>query len=77
MVWSFIGFGAVFILGAIMTVVGGTGVGLMDCPAIISEFSAQETTCKLFSLLVFVGGFMTVIGGAVASGVLVFGKFPN
>ena len=77
MVWSFIGFGATFILGAILTVVGGAGVELMDCPAIIGEFSAQETTCKSFSLLVFVGGFMTIMGGAVASGVLVFGKFQN
>ena len=77
MVWSFIGFGAAFVLGAIMTVVGGTAVELMDCPAIISEFSAQETTCKSLSLLVFVGGFMTIIGGVVASGILTFGKLPN
>lgn len=77
MVWSFIGFGAAFILGAIMTVVGGAGVGLMDCPAIISEFPAQEPACKSLSLLVFAGGAMTIIGGAVASGILVFGKFPS
>ena len=77
MVPTFIGFGAAFILGAIFTVVGGAGVGLMDCAAILREFGAQEPGCKSFAFLVFLGGFMTVIGGAVASGVLVFGKFLN
>ena len=77
MVPTFIGFGAAFVLGAILTVVGGAGVELMDCPAIISEFAAQESSCKSFSLLVFVGGFMTIIGGVVASGILTFGKLPN
>lgn len=77
MVPTFIGFGAAFILGAILMVVGGAGVELMDCPAIISEFPAQEPSCKSFSLLVFVGGFMTIIGGAVASGILTFGKLPR
>ncbi len=77
MVPAFIVFGAAFILGAILTVVGGAGVELMDCPAIISGFPEQESACKSFALLVFVGGFMTIIGGAVASGVLVFGKFTN
>jgi len=77
MVWGFIGFGAAFILGAILTVVGGAAVGLMDCAAIISEFPAEKSGCNSFSVLVFAGGAMTIIGGAVASGILVFGKFPN
>ena len=77
MVWGFIGFGAAFILGAIFTVVGGAGVELMDCPAIISEFPAEKSGCNSFSVLVFAGGAMTIIGGVVASGILVFGKFPS
>lgn len=80
MVWGVIGFGSAFILGAILAVVGGAGVELMDCPSIINGlpgFPTQKPACKSFSLLVFVGGVMTIVGGAVASGILTFGKLPS
>ena len=77
MVWSLIGFGAAFILGAILTVIGGASVELMNCPAIISGFPEQDTGCKSFSVMVFAGGSMTIIGGAVASWILTFGKLPS
>ncbi len=77
MVWAFIVFGAMFILGAILVVIGGAGVELMGCPAIISEFPAEEATCNSYSVLVFVGGAMTIIGGVVASGILTFRKLPS
>ena len=53
MVWVFAGFGAAFVLGAVLAVIGGAGVELTNCPAIFSGFPAQEPTCKSFSLLVF------------------------
>jgi hypothetical protein len=77
MVWIFVGFGVAFVLGAILAVVGGAGVELTNCPSIFSGLPAQDPSCKSFSLLVFLGGIMTIIGGAVASAILTFGKLPS
>lgn len=77
MIPTFIGFSAAFILGAVLAVVGGAGVELMECRPILSAFPAQEPACTSFWLMVFVGGLMTIIGGAVAFGVLAFGKLPD
>lgn len=77
MIWAFIGFAAAFVVGAILTIVGGAGVELKDCPAIISAFPSHEPGCNSFSVLVFAGGSMTIIGGVVASGILTFGKLPD
>lgn len=77
MIPTFIGFSAAFILGAILAVSGGAGVELMECRPILGTFPAPQLACASFWLMVFVGGLMTIIGGAVAFGVLAFGKLPD
>ena len=77
MIATFILFGAAFIVGAVLVVIGGAGAEFADCPAIISVFPADQPHCNLFSGFIGVGGLMTILGGAVASWMLAFGNLPN
>lgn len=74
---TFIGFGAAFLVGLALMIAGAGGVELADCPALLAQFPAVEMRCNLFSGFVLGGGLMMVVGGAVSSWLLAFGKWPD
>ena len=77
MVATCIGFGAAFFVGAILVTIGAAGAEWVDCPAVLDQFPATEMRCNLFSGFVGGGGLMTIAGGAVATWILAFCKWPE
>ena len=71
------GFFGAFALGIVMLTTGTAGAYLVDCPAALAQFPATETRCNLFSGLVIGGGLMGLVGGAVFSWVIAFGKWQE
>ncbi len=74
---TFVGFGAAFVLGIVLLIVGAVGAEVADCPAALVQFPAVEVRCNLFSGFVISGSAMVMIGGGVASWLVAFGKWPD
>lgn len=74
---TFIGFGAAFIVGFVLVISGTVGTELAECPALVAQFPAAEMRCNLFSGFVLGGGLMAMVGAAVSSWLIAFGKWPD
>ena len=72
-----LGFGAAFVVGLLLLITGTAGGHLVDCPALMRQFPAPDARCNLFSGFVFGGGLMVIVGGAVSSWTIAFGKWPD
>lgn len=74
---TFIGFGAAFIVGFVLVISGAVGTELAECPALVAQFPATAMRCNLFSGFVLGGGLMAMVGAAVSSWLIAFGKWPD
>ncbi len=72
-----VGFGVAFMVGVVLVISGAAGAELADCPALLVQFPAVEMHCNLFSGFVFGGGLMAIVGAAVSSWLIAFGKWPD
>ena len=73
----FIVFFAAFVLGLLLMTTGTAAASVVDCPALTHQFPAAEPRCNLFAGLFLAGGPMMVVGGAVFSWTLAFGKWRD
>ena len=72
-----IGFGLAFMVGVVLVISGTAGRELVDCPALLVQFPAVKMHCNLFAGFVLGGGLMAVVGAAVSSWLIAFGKWPD